>query len=74
MRSFYDDYEDFDFAGSAAVRRILREQMREEQRLLGRRHRGPGDEDEYEYDDAEDYGDYDEAEFDEYQEDYPYDS
>ena len=25
MHSFYDDYEDFDFAGSEAVRRILRD-------------------------------------------------
>ena len=72
MHSIYDEYEDFDFAGSAAVRRILREQMREEQRLAGRRQHGPGDE----YDEDDDYGDYDdydEDEFDNYQEDDRYD-
>lgn len=60
MRSYYDDEEDFDFADSAAVSRILREQMREQRRFASRHHRGPGDDDDFDDDfDDDDFDDFD---------------
>ena len=81
MRPVYDDFDDFDgfdFADSAVVRRMLREQSREEVRLASRRHHSPTSRrqsedhdgyDDYNYDSYEDdyetYDDYDDDEFDE---------
>lgn len=65
----YDDFDDFDFANSAVVSRILREQLREEQRHALRRLHGPRDrdwDDDYDDGDYDDYDDYDEDEFDDY--------
>jgi hypothetical protein len=75
MRPLYDDFDEFDFDDSAAVKQMLREMQREEIRLSSRRKRGPGhkqrwqDEDEDEddvedFEDYEDYEDYDGEEFD----------
>ena len=64
MRRLYDDFEEFDFADSATVGRILREQRREERRFASRRYHGPALEDRA--DDTEYYADYDDAEFDKY--------
>lgn len=70
MPRFDDDFEEFEFADSAAVDRILREQRRDKRRFASRRYHGP--EDENPFDDSEDYGgyddydDYDDDEFDKY--------
>lgn len=80
MRPVYDDFDDFDnydFADSAVVKRILREQAREEIRLSNRRGHGHGsrhqsddfdsfDDDYASYDDYDSYEDYDDDEFDEH--------
>ena len=70
MRPLYDDFDDFDFADSAVMNRFLREQLREERRMAGRRQHGPGHErtfDDYEdYSDVEEYDEYNDDEFDEY--------
>jgi hypothetical protein len=70
MRPSYDDFDDFDFADSLAVSRLLRDQQREERRLARRRFAGPGDEDSYEdygsYDEYDEFDDYDDDEFDAY--------
>lgn len=78
MRPWYDDFDEFDFDDSAAVKQMLREIQREEIRLASRRKRGPGnkqrwkeeDDDDFEeledYEDYEDYDDYDDDEFDSY--------
>jgi hypothetical protein len=78
MRPLYDDFDEFDFDDSAAVKQMLREMQREEIRLASRRKRGPGnkqrwkDEDDEDFDDFddfedyEDYEDYDGEEFDSY--------
>jgi hypothetical protein len=75
MRPLYDDFDEFDFDDSAAVKQMLREMQREEIRLASRRKRGPGnkqrwtdedDDDLDEFEDYEDYEDYDSDEFDSY--------
>lgn len=79
MRPLYEDLDDFDFdfADNATVRQMLREQLREERRLAGRRAFGPGsrrkheepDDDFDDYENYEEYGeydDYDDDEFDSY--------
>jgi len=67
MRPLYDEFDDFDFADSAAVNRALRKQKRARRRLVGRRYAGPEDEDEVEnYEDYEDYNDYDDYNDDEF--------
>lgn len=70
MRPLYEEFDDFDFAGSSAVSRILREQRREERRLASRRHHGPAHEDRYadseDYDDYDDYDDQDDADVERY--------
>ena len=73
MRPLYDDFDEFDFDDSEVVRRMLREQYREERRFAGKKHRGPSGRhkvEEYdEYDDIgdlEDYEDYDEYNDDEF--------
>lgn len=81
MRPPYDDLDGYEFADSLAVRRILREQRREELRFAKRR--GPRDPDESgfrdhkrnhyvdntfddDYEDYEDYDEYNDDEFDSY--------
>ena len=69
MRPSYDDFDEFDFADSLAVSRVLRDQQREERRLARRRASGPGDEDHYNqdaFDEFDEFDDYDDDEFDEY--------
>ena len=75
MRPLYDDFDEFDFDDSAAVKQMLREMQREEIRLASRRKGGPGnkhrwtdddDDDLDEFEDYEDYEDYDGDEFDSY--------
>ena len=75
MQSNHDFPDDMDFGDDAIMRRMRREQRREQQRLAALRSRGPGrrrgngdyDEDYYDGgDDADDYEDYDDDEFDEY--------
>ena len=81
MRTPYDDVDEFDFADNLDVRRIMREQKREELRLARRRSgRRPGNSERFDdlesnafgdfgnYGDtaAVDYDDYDEDEFDSY--------
>jgi hypothetical protein len=79
MQATYDFPDDMDFADDAIMRRMRREQRREQQRLATLRSRGPGrrrgnsdygeDYDDYGDDDDdgyEDYEDYDDDEFDEY--------
>ena len=79
MSTVYDDLDDFEFDDNEIVKRMLREQAREELRIASRRRSGPGNkrrweddsddlnDDEYEYEDYdEDYDGYDEDEFDEY--------
>ena len=71
MRTPYDDVDEFDFADNLYVRRIMREQKREELRLARRRSgRGTGNSERYDdldsddFDDFGNYGDYDADEFD----------
>lgn len=76
MRSPYDDHDPFDFEDSTSVKKILREQQREELRHKRRRGRGHAadlsfdDDSDLEFsggfDDIDDFDDYDEDEFDEY--------
>jgi len=76
MRSPYDDHDPFDFEDSTSVKKILREQQREELRHKRRRGRGHAaelsfdDESDFDYsgglDDLDDFDEYDEDEFDEY--------
>jgi hypothetical protein len=64
-----DDFDEFEFADSTAVSRLMREQLREERRFASRRHFGPRDEDDYaDIDDVDDdeFSDYGEDEFDDY--------
>lgn len=78
MRPPYDDSDEFDFGDSLAVRRVIREQKREEIRLAKRRagRHGPSTRDPFDdlgddvsfdtTDDFDAYEDYDEDEFDSY--------
>lgn len=76
MRPPYDEYDGFDFADNFAVRKILREQRREQMRMSKRRALGPRDEDSYDdyddigrysnLDDHDVYDDYNDDEFDTY--------
>ena len=79
MRKVYDDFEDYDLDDSEMLRRVLREQAREELRFASRRRRGKANkyppsgfdfDDELELEDdlpgCEDFDDYDEDEFDSY--------
>ena len=78
MRPLYDDFDEFEFDDSIAVKQMLREIEREQIRMASRRKHGPGkkkrwdddaDDDfgDYEdYEDFEEYDDYDEDEFDSY--------
>ena len=78
MRPLYEDFDEFDFDDSVAVKQMLREMQREEIRLASRRKRGPShkqrwkdeDDDDFEesdsYEDYEEYEDYDGEEFDSY--------
>tara|TARA_R110002096_G_scaffold154_11_gene804 strand:- start:11159 stop:11365 length:207 start_codon:yes stop_codon:yes gene_type:complete len=63
MRPLHEEFEDFGFEDNSAIRRIMREQRREERRMSSRYYSGSQDEDwdDYEF---EDYSDYDEDEFD----------
>ncbi len=80
MHMGYDDFDEFEFDDNEVVRRVLREQAREEIRWANRRRKGLGDQHRpthFDYDDSsldddfdndyEEYGeyeDYDEDEFD----------
>ena len=68
MRPFYDDNDEFAFGDVGAIRRIMREQQREELRFARRSKVGPGDRDHWDDDDYDDddfdYDDYDDEEFD----------
>jgi hypothetical protein len=82
MRPSYDDFDDFEFDDSELMKRMLREQNREQRRLASRRYHGPGsrrrsrsysdysDYDEFdgveEYEEFDDFEEYDDDEFDEY--------
>ncbi len=79
MRKVYDDFEEFELDDNEIVRRIMREQAREEMRMASRRRKGPASRypsNGYDYDDESDldddyddfaeYEDYDEDEFDSY--------
>lgn len=78
MRKDYDDFDDYDLDDSETLRRILREQAREELRFASRRRKGVSNKyrsDAFEFDDddfdddfgdVEDYEDYDADEFDSY--------
>lgn len=80
MRTVYDDIDDFEFDDNEIVKRMLREQAREELQMASRRRHGPSDkrrweddeDDDDDYDDFDDddpdddYDDYDEDEYDEY--------
>ena len=71
MRPLYDEFEDFDFAESPALSRVMREQRREERRLANRRNDWRRTEDFFEldeFDDVSDYSDYQEDEFDRFAE------
>lgn len=73
MRPLFDDFEEFAFDDSSAVKRLLREQQKEERRHSFKRAYSP-DEDSFldemdsydEDDDYEEFGDYNEDEFDNY--------
>lgn len=75
MRPKFDDFDEFAFGDSAAVSRLLREQLKEERRFASRKpHHTSPDDDEFfdepdDYEDYDDDGDYNEDEFDEYSED-----
>jgi hypothetical protein len=80
MHMGYDDFDEFEFDDNEVVRRVLREQAREEIRWANRRRKGLADNNRsghYDYDDSSfkddldddyeeygDYEDYDEDEFD----------
>lgn len=65
MRSLFDDFDEFDYADSMIVNRIIREQRREERRLASRRALGPGDDSDYDdFDDSDDDYDFDEYDYD----------
>lgn len=68
MRPLYDDFDEFAFDDVGAIRRIMREQQREEMRFSRRNKVGPGDHDSWDDDDWDDddydYEDYDDEEFD----------
>lgn len=69
MRPLYDEFEDFDFADSPALSRIMREQRREERRFANRRNDWRRTEeffDSDEFDDVSEYTVYQEDEFDRY--------
>lgn len=77
MRPLYDEFDEFEFDDSVAVKQLLREMEREEIRMAGRRKHSPGNkkrwndefEDEFpddEFEDYEEYDDYDDNEFDSY--------
>lgn len=79
MRPLYDDFDEFEFDDSAAVKHMLRELQREEVRMASRRRHGPGvkkrwdddfEDDDYDdfedYEDVDEYDDYDDDEFDSY--------
>ena len=82
MRVDCNDFDDFEFEDSAAVRRALREELRERRRMASRKHREPGRKSRYDvfdenqdlypdpvdFEDFEDYRDYDADEFDSYSE------
>lgn len=59
MRPVYDDFDEFDFDDSVAVKQMLREMQREEMRLASRRRRGPGGKQRWKDEDNEDFGDFD---------------
>lgn len=77
MRPLYDEFDEFEFDDSVAVKQMLREMEREEIRRASRRKHGPGSrkrwEDDFdddfpddEVEDYEEYEDYDDNEFDSY--------
>ena len=79
MRPLYDDFDEFEFDDSAAVKHILRDLQREEIRMASRRRHGPGakkrysdefEDDDYgdseDYEETEDFDDYNDDEFDSY--------
>jgi len=74
MRPLYDDFDEFDFDDSVAVKHMLRDLQRDETRMASRRKQGPGTkkrwEDDPEDDDYDDYEDYeDDEDFDDYNDD-----
>ncbi len=66
MRPLHEEFEDFGFEDNSAVRRIIREQRREERHMSSRRFAGPNDDEWDDFDDDDDYSDYDDDEFDSY--------
>ena len=76
MRPLYDDFDEFEFDDSAAVKHILRDLQREEIRMASRRRHGPGtkkrwsdefeDDDSEDFEEVEDFDDYNDDEFDSY--------
>lgn len=80
MRPFYDDFDEFEFDDSVAVKQMLREMEREDLRMASRRRRGPSNkkrwDDDFDddliadnpgaHEDYEIYDDYDDDEFDSY--------
>lgn len=66
MRPVYDDFDDFDFADSPALGRIIREQRREERRYARRKVDWRRAEDSVEFDEFKDV-----REIDEYHADRP---
>jgi hypothetical protein len=72
MRSLFEDFDEFDFADSPSVARLLREQRLEESRFASRKSHGPKHRRQFdnddEYDDLGDFDKYDD--YDDYDEDY----
>ena len=75
MTRTYDDFDEFEFDDSFAVRKMLQEMRRDELRKAIERKRGHtqhrhwndvDDNDDDDYDGYEDYDDYDDDEFDSY--------
>jgi hypothetical protein len=67
MRPLYDEFEDFDFADSPALSRVMREQRRQERRFASGKNDWRRTEEFFEFDefdDVSDYTDYQEDEFD----------
>jgi hypothetical protein len=63
----FDEYTDVGYQGVAAIRRLINERQRREQRRYGYYRMGPNDEwddEDWEYYDDNEYADYDADEFD----------